>query len=90
MEVEVKIENFYLYTADKGWMYILSNNYFLPGDKLTDGENVYTIKKDSEIKPDPTFHWPVPYVDNENIGYLYCFTESIPDYRDKILTLSKY
>ena len=82
--IQSKIFDLYLYTTTKGWMYMLDKNYFMEGDTVTDGENIYKIKMEPIL----------PYVFNENGSpayggepcWIYTFEERIDNPKNKILT----
>ena len=64
---------------------MLKDNYFMPGDTVTDGEKDYKIN-DREPAPYSPFKWPVPFEKPEPGYWVYGFEEKIENCEGKILT----
>lgn len=64
---------------------MLEDNYFLPGDLVTDGEKNYKIREDCEVFLYAPHRYPVPFQEPDPMYHVYAFEEAIPDCEGKVL-----
>jgi len=80
-----KVFDLWLFTTKSGWMYMLDNQDFRPGDTVTDGEQTYEISKTFEVFPYPyATHGLVAFFGGAD-SWVYSFDKCIPNCKGKIL-----
>lgn len=84
--IQDKINDFFLFTTAKGWMYSFDTNVFKPGDLITDGIKEYRIRAEEPLKWMKSRFAIANDTRPKYDGYIYCFDERIDNYENKIFT----